>query len=383
MRPRTALVLLASLLSACGVSVPPARDGSAAPGKKPTAPAGTRWTGELVGRLPGAVDLAYRDPADGWFYVVSRNGTIERWAPDGTRLSTVLDISSSTTGEGERGLLGLTVSFWAGTPRAWINYTDLNGDTVVSWFAIHDDGSFDTSTRALGTTVLTIPQPHSNHNGGAMATGPDQAVYVGTGDGGSAGDPERRALDPDSLLGKILRIDPGTGRAEVWSRGLRNPWRISFDSSGNLWVADVGQDKWEEVSVATAVGGVPGGRDVNFGWSAWEGSHRYNRDQDPGDALMPVHEYEHGSAGCSISGGVFVDFAEQFPPGSSAVTLEGSYVFGDYCSGEVRAVTVANGKTAGTRRILEDVGNITAVRRYAQDVYVLTLDGDVRRIVPG
>lgn len=383
MNRRSAPVLLALLLSACGTSTTPNEVRTNQPVSSPPPSRVTNWKGTLVGRLPGAVDLAYREASDGWFYIVSRNGTIERWTPEGEKLSTVLDISSATTNDGERGLLGLAVSFWESTPRAWINYTDVNGDTVVSWFDIRADGSFDTAGHPLGTTALTIPQPHSNHNGGAIVTGPDQAVYVGTGDGGGTGDPERRALDPDSLLGKILRIDPGTGHVDVWSRGLRNPWRLYFDSSGDLWVADVGQDKWEEVSVAYSTDGRAGGYKVNFGWSAWEGSHRYNQDQDPADALMPVHQYEHGSSGCSISGGVYVDFADYFPDGSGAAALEGSYVFGDYCSGDVRAITVANGRTASTREVLKNVGNITAVRRYAHDVYVLTLDGDVRRIVPG
>ena len=205
---------------------------------------------------------------------------------DGTNPFTVLDISSLVTSNGEQGLLGL--AFHPTEQLAYVDYTGTDGgNTHIDEFAVLDNGTLDPSTRRA---VLEIDQPYANHNGGQLMFGPDGYLYIGMGDGGSAGDPERRALDTGQLLGKILRIDPRAfggqpytvpadnpfvgvagARPEIWSFGLRNPWRFSFDPQTNdLWIADVGQDQWEEVDVAWADEG--GGRGTNFGWSAFEGS---------------------------------------------------------------------------------------------------------------
>jgi glucose/arabinose dehydrogenase len=178
-------------------------------------------------------------------------------------------------------------------------------------------------------------------------------LYIGTGDGGSEGDPDRRALNLGEWLGKMLRIDPHASgnaaytvpsdnpfvgvqgaRPEIWSIGLRNPWRFSFDrSTSDLWIADVGQDHWEEVDVGWAADG--GGRGLNFGWSAIEGNHRFNNDQSTDGVTAPIHEYEHVNNDCSISGGVLYR-------GASVPALVGYYVFADYCSGQIRALQIAN-----------------------------------------
>jgi len=343
-----------------------------------------------IGTLAGAVDLIQRDIADPYFYVVSRNGIVQRWRPDGTVLDTVLDISSATTSDGERGLLGLAFRKIDKKWEAFINYTDLSGDTIISRFDVTSDGRFVSSTPPSGLEILKIAQPYSNHNGGAVVVGPDNMLYIGTGDGGSSDDPERRALDTSQLLGKILRISPrdsgydipidnpyvdtAGARGEIWSIGLRNPWRFSFDAFGNIWIADVGQNKWEEVSVSSGTRKIPGGRGISFGWSAYEGSHVFNKDVASPDAVAPIFEYEHTGGACSISGGAI---------GTNTTTpgRAGWYFFGDYCTGTVTAILTDGTSTVASEPVLKDLGNITAVRSTFDGMFVMTMEGKVRRII--
>ena len=349
-----------------------------------------------IGTLEGAVDLVERSPEDNWFYVVSQKGTIERWTRDGKRIDTVLDISAMTKGEGERGLLGFAIRHLPSKTDAFINYTNNDGDTVISWIAVNEDGTLDNSRSITGTKFLTIEQPYANHNGGGLAIGPDNYLYIGTGDGGSSNDPERLAQDTSSLLGKILRIDPnnidGVGnegytipsdnpyinvagaRPEIWSIGLRNPWRFTFDGFGNLWIADVGQNKWEEVNVATGSRTEGGGKGINFGWSAYEGSHRFNSDVIASNPLMPVFEYPHENGACSISGGAVAT-------NSTAMGRAGWFYFGDYCTGEVTAILTNGDSTVGSEKVLTGMGNITAIRSTSNAMYVLTQSGDIHQLV--
>jgi glucose/arabinose dehydrogenase len=233
--------------------------------------------------------------------------------------------------------------------------------------------------------VLTIDEPYPNHNRGNLTFGPDGYLYIGMGDGGAAFDPQRRALNPASLLGKILRIDPvihgdrpytvpadnpyrstAGARPEIWSIGVRNPWRFSFDAAtGDLWIADVGQNAWEEIDVARKADG--GGRGVNFGWSAYEGTHRANADQPTTGAVPPIYEYPHGDDGCSISGGAVYR-------GADLPALDGWYVFSDYCSGHVRALLTTSG-SAPTITALGTVSATSTVRAGPDgEVFVLSLD---------
>ena len=205
--------------------------------------------------------------------------------------------------------------------KAYVNFTDNDGDTNVVEFAVDAAGGFD---RESLRTVLVVEQPYDNHNGGDLAFGPDGMLYVGLGDGGAGGDPERRALNLAEVLGKMLRIDPTTpsgdlgytipadnpfvgtegARGEIWSIGLRNPWRYSFDpETGDLWIADVGQGSIEEINVAPATEGVDAGRGSNFGWSAFEGSQPFNDDVTAENHSGPIFEYSHSGGRCSISGG--------------------------------------------------------------------------------
>jgi glucose/arabinose dehydrogenase len=349
-----------------------------------------------IGTLEGAVDLVERSPEDNWFYVVSQKGTIERWTRDGKRIDTVLDISAMTKGEGERGLLGFAIRHLPSKTDAFINYTNNDGDTVISWIAVNEDGTLDNSRSITGTKFLTIEQPYANHNGGGLAIGPDNYLYIGTGDGGSSNDPERLAQDTSSLLGKILRIDPnnidGVGnegytipsdnpyinvagaRPEIWSIGLRNPWRFTFDGFGNLWIADVGQNKWEEVNVAMGSRTQGGGKGINFGWSAYEGSHRFNSDVIASNPLMPVFEYPHENGACSISGGAVAT-------NSTAMGRAGWFYFGDYCTGEVTAILTNGDSTVGSEKVLTGMGNITAIRSTSNAMYVLTQSGDIHQLI--
>jgi glucose/arabinose dehydrogenase len=339
-----------------------------------------------VARADEPVDLAVR-PGDPALYVVERAGLV-RPLRDGTLGAPVLDMTALTRAGGERGLLGLAFSLDGS--QAYVDYTDRAGDTVVAEHPVAADGTF-----GAARVLLTIDQPYPNHNGGGLATGPDGLLYIGTGDGGSQGDPERRALDVRQLLGKMLRIDPtpsATGpytipadnpflavadaRPELWSLGLRNPWRFSFDrQTGDLWIADVGGSAIEEVDVAWADQG--GGGGLSFGWSAFEGDERRNADMPAEGHTPPWYTYAHGELGCSISGGARYR-------GSEVPALGGWYVFSDYCSTLVRALEVQPDRTLGRVVTLGEAGGeVSAVREGADgELYVLRLDGPILQVVP-
>ncbi len=332
------------------------------------------------------VDIAWRagDPA---IYVVDQPGVITS-VVDGVPGAAVLDIRELVAYGGEQGLLGL--AFHPTESLAYVNYTNTAGDTVIDEFVVGADGVFDKAGRR---TVITISQPYPNHNGGDVVFGPDGMLYIGMGDGGSGGDPERRALNLTQPLGKLLRIDPrasgdqpytvpadnpfiGIDGAvpEIWSIGLRNPWRFSFDrETGDLWIADVGQGDWEEVDVALASDGA--GRGANFGWSALEGTHTYNSDQSADSATPPIYEYSHGE-GCSISGGALYR-------GDAIASLRGWYLFGDFCNGKVYGLLPVPG-AAPIVLTLGNVGSVSAIVDGPNgELYVLAYNsGSILRIDP-
>jgi glucose/arabinose dehydrogenase len=253
-----------------------------------------------------------------------------------------LDIRDRVSCCGERGLL--SVVFPAGYAKKryfYVNYTDKNGDTVVARYRLTADP--DQADPKIEEKVLFVKQPFANHNGGQLAFGPDGYLYIGMGDGGAAGDPFENGQNPDTLLGKMLRIDVESGTKpysippgnpfinkkghlpEIWALGLRNPWRFSFDrKTGDLYIADVGQNKYEEVHVqpASSRGG------ENYGWDIMEGMHCFqSKSCDTTGLVMPVVEYDH-SQGCSITGGM-VYRAREYP------FLQGIYFYSDYCSGRI------------------------------------------------
>jgi glucose/arabinose dehydrogenase len=271
----------------------------------------------------------------------------------------------------------------------YVHYTDLGGTTQVDELAVAADGTIDADSRRK---VLSQQQPFANHNGGSLLFGPDGLLYLALGDGGSGGDPQRNGLDLSTWLGKILRIDPtasggegytvptdnpfvgqGGARPEIWSYGLRNPWRVSFDiATGDVWIADVGQGSLEEVNRSPAAAGA--GRGINFGWSAFEGTQRFNDDQDPNGAIGPVFEYAHGPEACSITGG-YVYRGEAIP------ALRGAYVFADYCGSGVFAFDPAD-PFAG-RKLLDEPGEVVSFGvDQANELYVLSFDGSVYRVDP-
>lgn len=319
-------------------------------------------------------DIASRK-SDTGLYIAEQDGRVVRFDTKTKAKSTALDLTGRTGASGERGLLGLV--FHPNGRFLYVNYTDDDGDTVVARYRMRANKTADPTSR---TVLFTVDQPYANHNGGGLAFGPGGRLYIGTGDGGSRDDPQRVALDRSSMLGKIISIDPLARNAKsaavrIWSVGLRNPWRFEFDDEMNLWVADVGQDKWEEVSLARASAG--SGRNANFGWSAYEGFTRFHNDQTAKNHLRPVHVYVHGDEGCSISGGTKIR-STKLP------ALSGWYVYGDYCSGRITAIKVVGSRATRVVRLVDNAGSVTAVRTVASgDVYVLSLGGDVSTLLPG
>lgn len=276
-------------------------------------------------------------------FVVEQVGRI-RVFRQGREEEALLDLRGRVSGGYEQGLLGL--AFHPGFQENryfYVNYTDLGGTTRVVRYRA-EEGRYVADPQSA-EVLLSIAQPAENHNGGMIAFGPDGYLYIATGDGGRAGDPWGNAQNPHTLLGKLLRIDVDGGspyaippdnpfaggddaRPEIWALGLRNPWRFSFDRlTGDLYIADVGQESWEEVNFEPR--GSAGGR--NYGWNVMEGTHCYPAAlacSTEGYAL-PVAEYVHSSSnGCSITGG-YVYRGEAIP------ALYGAYLFGDYCTGKI------------------------------------------------
>jgi len=296
------------------------------------------------GGLDAPVYVTHAGDRSGRLFVVEQDGRI-RILRDGTLLPRpFLDIRGKVVSGGELGLL--SVAFhprYAVTGRFFVNYTADSGGrlrTVIAEYRVSDDPDVaDPAERVL----LEIDQPFRNHNGGLNLFGPDGMLYIGMGDGGSAGDPLNNGQRLDTLLGKLLRIDVDGGapyrvppdnpfvtrpgaRGEIWAYGLRNPWRFAFDRVGGaLVLADVGQDQWEEVDLIARGG--------NYGWRIMEGAHCYAPPAgcDRSGLALPVAEYDH-TLGCSITGG-YVYRGTRLP------ALVGRYVFGDYCSGRIWVLT--------------------------------------------
>ena len=339
------------------------------------------WTGSAASRpaaftpyasgfdSPVDVTSAPGDPAT--LYVVEQPGTI-KIVRNGAVAGTFLDIRSLIKSGGEQGLL--SVAFhpqYAANHRFYVDYTDTNGDTRVVEFRSANGVGDPASARQL----LFVHQPYPNHNGGQLQFDAKGYLYVGMGDGGSAGDPENRAQNLKSRLGKLLRINP-TRPGSAWQivgYGLRNPWRFSFDrKTGNLWIGDVGQDHWEEVDyrhVARL------GRLANYGWSRFEGRSVYDPSKPylrKGDAVSPVLVYSHAS-GCSITGGYVYR-------GSAVPAAQGRYFYGDYCSGTIWSFKAGNGRLSAPT-VAGTVGNLSSFGEDGNgELYATSLDGSLYRL---
>lgn len=391
MRRGLVLALSALLLAAgCrdgdqGVARSPGPAPSPSPSPSPAlTPDLSRFAGRLVqvATVTQPVALAVRAD-DTALYVAQKTGRVVAIRDGRVANRPVLDLSSEVSQGGEQGLLGL--AFSPDGTFLYVNYTDVAGDTHVTEFGMLDVGA-DTGSRR---DVLFIDQPYSNHNGGHLAFGPDGYLYIGLGDGGSAGDPLDNSQDLTSLLGKMLRIDPrptgGTpygiptsnpfvgqegARPEVWAYGLRNPWRYSFDRlTGEMWIADVGQDRREEIDLQpSGIGG------QNYGWDGYEGTLVYEEPL-PEDVADPAHDYGRDLGGTVIGGYVY--------RGSQLPALQGAYVFGDFFNPDLRALVPAGDGGFEEASLNLRVPNLTAFGEDAAgELYTLSLSGQIYRLTP-
>lgn len=317
--------------------------------------------------------------------VADRRGTVHELTDDGIG-PPLVDLSAETTTDGERGLLGIALA--ADRSELYLSYTDLEGTSRLDAVAVVDGELVADRRRA----ILSVPQPFSNHNGGDVQVGPDGRVYLALGDGGGAGDPLEAGQDLTSPLGALLRIDPAgadpyavpddnpfldvPGAApEIVAYGLRNPWRFSFDPvTDEVWIADVGQDRLEEINrlgFSELVG-------ANLGWNLREGSERFTGDE-PEDHVPPVYEYAtRGPEGCAVTGGLVYR-------GSSIPALVGAYLYADACNGELRALHVdVDGRVVEQAWLGVDAGRVVGFAADADgEVLVLDLSGTVHRLLPG
>jgi len=367
-------------LPACGSADGPEQEPSAAGGGATGQAAANR--GVALRRVGNFDSPVYVTGAPGFpqlLFVVEQGGRVRVLRGGKTLPGAFLDISALVSFEGERGLLSIAFPpDYERSGRFYVYYTDGQGDIRV------DEFKRQSATRAArGSRRAVIEIPHranSNHNGGQLAFLGD-LLYLGTGDGGSGGDPPNNAQNRDSLLGKLLRIDPRRpgARPEIYSYGLRNPFRFSFDtttaSQPRIAIADVGQDRFEELDylpVAAAKG-------ANFGWDAFEGFSRYRGDNsgtaDPGGTVKPIFVYGR-DRGCTIIGG-YVVRDPRLP------SLRGRYVYADLCEGELRSLVPHLRRASGDRKLGLAVSTPSSFGEDARGrVYVASLEGPVFRLVP-
>lgn len=328
------------------------------------------------------------------FYILEQAGRIQRIVRHNGRDESHVFADLRTrveSGPNEAGLLGMAFDpDFADNGRVYVSYTR-EGSPLVSilscWLSRDNGQTLDLASEQV---LLSVPQPYGNHNGGDIHFGPDKLLYYGLGDGGAAGDPEQNGQNTRTLLGSLLRLDvsgdkgykippsnpfaQGGGRAEIFAYGLRNPWRWSFDrQTGDLWLGDVGQNRWEEVNRIVAGG--------NYGWNLREGSHCYSGDCRRPGLIEPVAEYSHAE-GCSITGG-YVYRGKNIP------ALVGVYLFADYCSGNIWGLfadsSTSQGQTSYTRRLLVHTDlNIASFGEDRQgEIYIIDLGGKIFRLAKG
>jgi len=422
-RPVFAAIVVAVALAGCGgtssvtpttgstpsataapVSTPPpsgAAPSAGSPGPDSIDPTAIGLGLKLVtGGLDAPLDVV--DPGDGSgrLFVVEQGGVV-RIVKDGKLVAKpFLDIHDRVSCCGERGLLGLAFApqYGSNDDRFFLDYTDVNGNTAIASGNVGPDP--DVADPTSLQVLLSIDQPFPNHNGGDIVFGPDGDLYIGMGDGGSGGDPQGNGQSLDTLLGKLLRIDvisppsgsapyavpstnPFVGRAgakpEIWAYGLRNPWRFSFDSgTGDLWIGDVGQDRYEEVDRATKASG--GGHGADFGWNVMEASHCYPGGDscDRPGLVLPVTEYDHSQGDCAVVGG-YVYRGKTYPG------LGGLYLFGDECSGFIRAVVADGPATQSPALLLKSGRTISSFGEDAAGELYLTdlASGELYEVTAG
>ena len=320
--------------------------------------------------------------SDSRLFVLEQSGRI--WIISGGQRSNTpfLDISAQVQSGGERGLFSMAFHpNYAANGFFFVCYTDGSGATRVERYSVSGDPALaDPNSAKL---IIAVAQPASNHNGGPIAFGRDGMLYIGLGDGGFGGDPQGNGQNTATLLGSLLRIDVDGGDPyaipagnpfgnEIWAYGLRNPWRFEFDEvDGTLYVADVGQNQWEEVTVVAddAAG-------LNFGWNIMEGTHCFGAASCDMEGLeIPQVEYDH-SDGCSITGGYVYR-------GGSITGIRGHYFYSDYCTGFLRSFRYSGGNVSDETEW--DVGDLGRVLSFGEDsageLYILSENGNVYRLV--
>jgi glucose/arabinose dehydrogenase len=398
-RARILIVALPAALAACGAS------GAAQPGTSPaigaaarnpaTGAAGTHANVRLVQvgsfSQPVSVTGAPDDPSR--VFVAERSGEVMLLVNGHKQAHPFLDLTSSVYSQGgdEQGLIGLAFApDYVRSGRFYVDYTIPGNDVRIVQYQ-RSASNANLASPSSGRVVLTIDHhKYTNHNGGQLSFGPEGDLYIGVGDGGSEDDPENNGQNTDTLLAKILRIDPSPGggytipatnpfvgqsgrRAEIWAYGLRNPWRFSFDrSTGSLIIGDVGQDLQEEIDFAPAGTGAG----ANYGWSVWEGDRR-NKPGTAPHAVFPVLVAQHSSGYCAIIGGYVVR-------DRSLPSLYGRYLFGDYCRPQIESVSLSRGHATG----LHATGlKVTGTSSFGQDargrIYITSLNGPVYRVTNG
>ncbi|SFU72724.1 PQQ-dependent sugar dehydrogenase [Pseudoduganella namucuonensis] len=347
---------------------------------------------QVVGGLNQPIYLT-APAGDARLFIAERPGRIRIVSNGALLTQPFVDISAKTTVNGERGLLSMAFHpQYAQNGYFYLYYTDTNGDIAVDRMQVSGDANV--ANPASATRVISVPHPGAtNHNGGQLAFGPDGYLYLGTGDGGGAGDPNGNAQNPTSLLGKMLRLDVGgsgpgyaippdnpyigmsSRRNEIWASGLRNPWRFAFDrTDGLLYIADVGQGEREEVNIAAAT---QGGN--NYGWRTMEGTACYNAATcERAGLFIPQFEYQHGANdanGCSITGGFVYR-------GAAIPELAGEYFYSDYCKGYLKSFPYRNGVAGAVRDwATGDIGNVLSFGQDAAgELYMLSANGGVYRI---
>ena len=362
-----------------------------APTATPSAPA---VAGLRVALAPLAEDLArpvfagHAGDGSGRIFVLEKAGRIVALNADGSSALTFLDIRGRVGSDAsEQGLLGLAFDpAFAANGRLFVYYTDKDGDTVISRFQANPERT--AADPASEAVLLTAAQPASNHNGGMLAFGPDGYLYAGLGDGGGADDTYENGQDLGTILGALLRLDvSGEGavvpadnpfvaqeeaRPEIWAYGLRNPWRFSFDRlTGELWIADVGQNLWEEVNVQPA--GSRGGE--NYGWPIMEATHCFQASTcDQTGLTLPAAEYHH-DLGCSITGGYVYR-------GAAQPALHGVYFYGDYCSGRIWGVAPTADGAWQAAELLESDAQISSFGETEDgELVVVDYAGNLFRLV--
>ena len=384
-------VMLCALMAACNGSSDEGGGGGAGP---PPATSNSLRLQTVTAVLSSPVFLTAPTGDVGRLFIVEQGGLIRILnSLDGTpRATPFLDVAGLIVTGGEQGLLGMAFDpNYAGNGRFYIYYTNTAGDIVIARYGVSTNP--DIANAGAQAILKTIAHPtNQNHNGGMLAFGPDGCLYAGIGDGGGSGDPNGHAQNTNSLLGKILRLDPETGSAcgtdnpfangtggapEVWSFGLRNPWRFSFDrSTGVLYIGDVGQDQREEVD---AVVGPNAGQGVNFGWNIMEGFACFNPPSGCNSSGLtpPILDYSHDAGACSVTGGYVYR-------GTLNPAVNGSYFYADYCAGFVRSFQLQGGRPSSqnTWPLLSPGGQITSFGEDARgELYILTQTGGLSRIV--